>query len=136
MNTTNTTPAQIAANKTVVARLYEEVFNQQNSQAIDRWIASDVLIHDPMMGEARGIDAYRQLAAFFLDAFPQQHTTLEAFVAEGDLVSVLHTHTATNTGSFMGLPPTGRTVVVRGIELFRIQDGKITEFWRQDDDAG
>jgi hypothetical protein len=73
MNTINTTPDQIAANKSVVTRLYEEVFNQQNPQAIYRWIASDVIIHDPIMGEARGIDAYRHLAAFFLDAFPQQH---------------------------------------------------------------
>ena len=50
-------------------------------------------------------------------------------------MSVLHTHTATNTGSFLGMPPTGKTVVVNGLELFRLRNGKIVEFWRKDDDV-
>ena len=35
----------------------------------------------------------------------------------------------------MGMPPTGKTVIVNGLELFRLHDGKIVEFWRKDDDV-
>lgn len=56
--------------------------------------------------------------------------------APNDLVAALHIHTGIHTGSFMGMPPTGRTIKVQGLELFRIQNGKITELWRHDDDAG
>jgi predicted ester cyclase len=55
--------------------------------------------------------------------------------AEGGYVYVLHTHLATHTGPFMHLAPTGRRVVVGGVEIFRLRDGKIVEFWRKDDDA-
>jgi hypothetical protein len=35
----------------------------------------------------------------------------------------------------MGMPPTAKTAIVNGIELFRLQQGKIVEFWRKDDDV-
>jgi predicted ester cyclase len=35
----------------------------------------------------------------------------------------------------MGLPGTGKQIVVEGLELFRLQNGRITEFWRKDDDV-
>jgi steroid delta-isomerase-like uncharacterized protein len=123
-------------NKQIVRRVYEEIIDANNIDAIDGLFAPDVVIHDTFMGERHGIDAYRQLVAFFLTAFPQEQTDLQIFVAEGDYVAILHTHNTTNTGSFMGLPPTGKTVHVPGLELYRLQDGKIVEFWRHDDDAG
>jgi steroid delta-isomerase-like uncharacterized protein len=125
-----------AQNKATVARVYQEIFDVNDITAIDKLFAPDIIIHDPIMGDAQGIEAYRQLASFFLSAFPQENTELQVFVAEGDYVAVLHVHHAVNTGSFMGMPPTGITVHVPGLELYRFQDGKIVEFWRHDDDAG
>jgi steroid delta-isomerase-like uncharacterized protein len=125
-----------AANKRVVLRLYEEVFNSPNAHAIGELIAPNILVHDPAMGDLHGIEAFRQFAAVFQSAFPQQHTTVETIIAENDLVAALHTHTGVHSGPFMGLPPTGRTIHVHGLELFRIADGKIVELWRFDDDAG
>ncbi len=123
-------------NKNLVRRLYIEVFTKQESSAIDALIASDITVHDPLMGDMHGIQAFRQFAAAFTAGFPEQYTTVATLIEEGDLVASLHTHTAINTGSFMGLPPTGRTVNVQGLELFRIENGKIAELWRHDDDAG
>lgn len=125
-----------AQNKEIVRRVYQEIFDVNDITAVDKLFAPDVRIHDPIMGDQQGIEAYRQLASFFLSAFPQETTDLNIFVAEGDYVAVLHTHHAVNTGSFMGLPPTGLTVHVPGIELYRLQNGRIVEFWRHDDDAG
>ena len=68
--------------------------------------------------------------SIYLEPSPDLHQ----FVAEGDFVAVLHTHNATHTGPFMGMPPTGKSVAVLGIELYRLRDGKITEFWRLDAD--
>jgi predicted ester cyclase len=51
-------------------------------------------------------------------------------------VVILHTHYATHTREFMGIPTTGISVVVNGLEQYRIVNGKIVEFWRHDDDAG
>lgn len=123
-------------NKEIVRRVYTEVQDTGNLSAIDNLFAADVVVHDPFMGEVRGIEAYRQLTAFFQNAFPGHKTKLDVTIAEGDYVVVYHTHFATQNGEFMGLPPTGKQVVVPGLEMYRFQNGKIAEFWRHDDDAG
>lgn len=123
-------------NKEIVRRVYRDLFDANNISVVDELFAPDVIIHDPITGDCQGIEAYRQLANVFLTGFPQEQTELSIFVAEGNYVAVLHTHHATNTGSFLGMPPTGKTVSVPGLELYCIENGLITEFWRHDDDAG
>jgi steroid delta-isomerase-like uncharacterized protein len=125
----------IEQNKTIVRRVFEELINLGNKAVIDELFDSYVTIHDPFVGTNQGADAFRQLLGMFDSAFPGHRVTIDGMVAEGDQVSVLHTHTATHTGPFMGLPGTGKTIVVNGIELFRLRDGRIVEFWRKDDDV-
>ncbi|KPV51032.1 hypothetical protein SE17_23540 [Kouleothrix aurantiaca] len=122
-------------NKAIVRRVYEDVINQERAELIEALYAADVVVHDPFMGEAHGVGAFRELLGMFDAAFPHHRVAIDAMVAEGDMVSVLHTHTATHGGTFMGMPATGKSVVVPGIELFRLRDGKIVEFWRKDDDV-
>ena len=123
-------------NKQVVRRVYEEVINQENHAVIDTIYAPDLVLHDPFMGEAHGVEAFKQLLGMFDAAFPHHRVSIEDITAEGDMVYVLHTHTAKHTGPFMGMPPTGKDIVVNGVEVFRMSNGKIAEFWRKDDDAG
>ena len=37
--------------------------------------------------------------------------------------------TGTNTGSFMGAPPSGRPMDISGIDVVRLVDGKCAEHW-------
>ena len=39
-------------------------------------------------------------------------------------------------GEFMGIPPTGEQVSVKGIEIGRIKDGKFVEGWLNSDGLG
>lgn len=125
----------IAQNKMIVGRVFAELVNLEDKSVIDEVFAADVVVHDPFMGTAHGVDAFRQLLGMFDAAFPGHRVTVEEMVGEGDFVSVLHTHTATHKGEFMGMPPTGKTAVVNGLELFRLENGRIVEFWRKDDDV-
>ncbi|HLF28300.1 MAG TPA: ester cyclase [Anaerolineae bacterium] len=121
-------------NKAVVTRFYTEANDAQRYAVLDEICRPDVIIHDPLAGEQRGVEAFKGLLAFFRQGFPEQKTELQQFVAEGDYVTLLHIHHAVNSGPFNGMPPTGRTVVVPGNELFRLENGKIAEFWRFDAD--
>jgi len=123
-------------NKQIVRRVFEEVQDTGDLSRIDELFAPDVTVHDTFMGVVQGIEAYRNLTAFFQSSFPGHKTSLDIFVAEGDYVAVYHTHHAKNDGEFMGSAPTGVTVHVPGLELFRLANGKIVEFWRHDDDLG
>lgn len=125
----------VEQNKATVRRIYTEVNDGLRYEVLDEICHPDVIVHDPIAGEQQGVEAYRGLFAFFRQAFGEQRTDLQQFVAEGDFVALLHTHNAKNTAPFLGAPPTNTWLVVPGVELFRLSDGKIAEFWRFDADA-
>ena len=125
----------IEQNKTIVSRLYDEVLNQENKAVIDEIFDENVTIYDPFTGATKGPDSFRQLLGMFDTAFPGHRVSVQQVVAEGDYVTVLHTHHATHTGPFMGMPGTGKQVNVEGLELFHLENGRITEFWRKDDNV-
>lgn len=123
-------------NAAIVRRVYDEILNQENKSLIDELYAAEVVIHDPFMGAQTGREAFRQLLSVFDTGFPHHRVEVQQVIADGDWVSVVHTHTATHAGVFNGLPPTGKTVRVAGVEVFRLAGGRIIEFWRHDDDLG
>ena len=62
-------------------------------------------------------------------AFEDLHVTVEDMVAEEDMVAARFTARGIHKGPFMGLPPTGKPIVMTGMEIFRLEDGKIAELW-------
>jgi predicted ester cyclase len=63
----------------------------------------------------------------FRDAFPDVTVEIDELVADGDRVAVATTFTGTHTGSLMGVEPTGRRVSVTGIDIVRVEGGRIVE---------
>jgi len=63
----------------------------------------------------------------FRVSFPDLHGTIEQVFAFGDWVAARVRWTGTNTGEFMGQPPTGTTVTMTEIEIVRCQDGRIVD---------
>jgi steroid delta-isomerase-like uncharacterized protein len=121
----------IEHNKAVARQFYE---HGATGHRDDELIAEDVVYHGPpMLGELHGRERFKQVLGVFRAAFPGFETTIDDIVAEGDRVAVLHTHHATQRGEFAGIPPTGKRVTVAGIELLRLRDGQIVEFWHHDD---
>ena len=60
-------------------------------------------------------------------AFPDSSTEILEIVEDGTKVAVHWQTTGTHTGTFMGVPPTNRTVTVSGASFLRHRDGRITE---------
>jgi predicted ester cyclase len=56
---------------------------------------------------------------------PDWHETIEDISAEGNTVWVLLNCSGTNTGEFMGKPPTGNKGAITAVDIYRITDGKI-----------
>jgi steroid delta-isomerase-like uncharacterized protein len=122
-------------NKAVMRRVYEEVYNQRNLAAIDELGVPNFVFHNASL-TMQGLEAYRQFVSQFLSAFPDSHFTIEDLLAEGDSVVVRHTFRGTHQGDFMGIPPTGKSVIATGISLSGIQNGKGVEAWVNGDDLG
>ena len=66
---------------------------------------------------------------YLRNAFPDRVDIIEEVIAEGDRVGLLFRLTATHTGNFFGIPPTGRKVDVYELAMLRIVDGQMVEGW-------
>ncbi len=78
----------------------------------------------------------RQLVAMFRTAFPDLHVTFEQELADGDCVIHRGYITGTHQGEFQGIPPTGKQVKMKSIDIWRIANGKAVENWVQFDMLG
>lgn len=130
---TTATPL-IEANKAVVRRYWFELWNEKQD-IIDEIVAEPVIFHFPP-GQAHQPPTLRKWFETALIAFPDVHFTLHQEIAEGDLVVSRWSYVATNTGEFLGRPATGKRVVDEGIDIFRVENGKITELWIVQDSLG
>lgn len=72
----------------------------------------------------------------YIAAFSDRQFEAEDLVAEGDKVVARATWRATHTGSFMGVPPTGKPIAVSAIITERFRDGKSVEHWSLFDTLG
>lgn len=127
----------IEENKALVRRHFEELVNNKNLTVIDEQVAPDFVDHSSLSGQpAYGPEAPRQAMKILHTALPDAHVTIEDVIAEGDRVVVRNTWRGTHLGPLMGIPPTGKPLVLTGIVIWRIADGKIVERWANIDTLG
>jgi steroid delta-isomerase-like uncharacterized protein len=124
----NSTATSIEENKRLAARPHEEVFNQGNLDAADEIFSADYVQHESHLPPLPpGPEGVKRLASLLRAAFPDLHLTLNDTIAEGDKVTHRWTFQGTHQGEFNGIPATGRRVVIAGIDIWRIVDGKLVE---------
>ena len=122
-------------NKKLVRR-YQEAYNTGKLDELDGILAPELISHNHLPGAPTGLVGAKAVHQGLLVAFPDSRTTIEDLVAEGDRVVMRGTLTGTNTGSFMGAPPTGKSFKVTIMSVFRIASGKIVEHWGVVDGTG
>src|SRR6266581_2914519 len=67
---------------------------------------------------------------FFAQVFNAHNVDeIDEMVASGDRVAIRSTFTGTHEGEFLGVPPTGKSVSVDGIDIVRVVDGRATDHW-------
>ncbi len=135
---TNERPQQAAAigsaeGNRIVARRWIDAFNARDDAAEAAARTTDYIAHAPDSIETAALDsdAWVAFLGVFLEGFPDLHLeVLDSSADEGTTAQRI-LFTGTHTGSFRGLPPTGRKVRFSGIEINRMVDGKVAEHWFQ-----
>lgn len=123
--------AELERNKAVARRVFDEIFNQGRFEVADEIYAKDFVNHG--VHRDVGLKEDQDATRGWKLAFPDLKMTVLKEIAEGDLVTVLYAGTGTNTGEGNGLPATGKKIEGRGITIWRIVNGKITEEWSEFD---
>ena len=118
-------------NKAIVRKMIEE-YNKHTLDWFDEFIAPDYFDHTNQVDR----EGLKQLFNMGFKGFPDWHETIEDIIAEGDKVWVRITYTGTHTGEFRGLAPTGKKVKMTGVDIYRIVNGKLVEYWHVSDALG
>lgn len=123
------------ANKALVQRFEEEVWNGRNPSRLDQFFAPSHIFR-AAGSPPLDFEGHRQMIAHFQDAFPDGRNASEALLADGDRVVQQWTFRGTHRGAFQGIPPTGKQVTLTGISIWRVADSKIVESWHELDNLG
>ena len=122
-------------NKALVRRFIEEIFVEGRFATVDELLADDFVGHTwPSTGDGKA-DLKRAIERTS-SALSDPVFEIEDMIAEDDRVAVRLTATAKQVGTFMGIPPSGRSYSIGEIHIFRIRDGQVTDHWHQFDSAG
>ncbi len=111
-------------------RFYTEVVEGGNLAVIDELVSDDFVDHNPLPGQPPGKDGVRYFINMMRSAFPDLRAkSKEPALVDGNLEAHYVVLTGTHQGDLMGVAPTGRTVEFSGVDIIRVDGGKVVEYW-------
>lgn len=126
----------LEANKALVRRWFEEVWNKGRADAIGEMLAEDAVVQglsDDAAKPLRGPSDFLPFHSQFREAFPNLEVVVEDVIAEGDKVAARFSVRAKHQGDSLGFKATGASTDFDGIAIVRIKDGLIVEAWNNVD---
>jgi predicted ester cyclase len=119
---------QLEANKAIVRRFYEYVFNEVHTEALKEVMHEDFTDHgEALFGSPHGRSMLEGGIAGFRAMFPNAGVTLQDMIAEGDMVGVRGVMHLKHDAPWLGREATGQMLTWNGLSMFRIKDGKIID---------
>jgi steroid delta-isomerase-like uncharacterized protein len=114
-------------------RFHMDIFQQGNLEVADEIISPNFVVHNPILPPEikNGPEGVKKFASATMNALPDRQFVHEDTIVKGDKVMIRWTLSGTNTGGMFGNPPTGKSIIASGFDLFRISNGKIIELWQQ-----
>jgi steroid delta-isomerase-like uncharacterized protein len=109
-----------------VAQRYFDAWNRRDASAVLETMGPGGTYSDPQTGGPLSGEPFRDYMNRLFGGFPDVSFELaSAGLLAPDFVAAQWIMRGTNTGPMMGLPPTGKPVVVHGADFIRVADGKI-----------
>ena len=117
-------------NKTIVRRLFEEVWNKGNLSLVDELFTTNYEHHDASSPDfGRGPESEKKRATLYRTAFPDLRLTIEDVIAEGETVMARWSCRGTHKGDLSGIAPTGKQFTISGVSIARFSGSKMAEGW-------
>jgi predicted ester cyclase len=131
----NTLSQEQQRNRAVIARYFEEVWNRGNVDVLDEIIAPHYINHNPSVANPRpGPADLKPIVLAMRSGIAGLHYEILDMVVTDDKVAVYTRLTGTHTGDLFGMPPSGRKIDVRQMQIEWLQDGQIVQHWRLTDE--
>ena len=124
-------------NKSIIRRFIEEGLNKLDATLVDEVYSADYIGHDPDRPTPRTIADLKQgFVGLLGKVFAHPQFSIEQLVAEGDLIAWHWTFRATHQGEIMSIPATAKQITFGGVNIFRLENGKVVKDWVYRDTVG
>jgi len=104
---------------------WQVAYDRRDVLALTNLHAEDGVVESLVAGTVKGRAAIGDVYRAWLTAFPDVVITSDELLIDGLRAAHLVTHTGTDRGGFMGLPPTGKPFRVPIVYLDEFRDGHI-----------
>jgi steroid delta-isomerase-like uncharacterized protein len=115
---------------------FEHAFRASDQATIDELCDPGLVDHNPAPDHEPTLAGFKHKVAGFNAMFPDLEEDLQDIIASGDTVATRWIVTGSLQQEFMGIPATGQTVTVEGMNFYRLKDGRVTDIWTQFDAPG
>ena len=107
-----------------------DLLNAGDLDGFAELLSDDFVEHEATPGLEPTKAGVLQFFAMYKAAFPDLRFEPEHVLVDGDTVAAYFRATGTQTGEFMGIPATGKSVDVHGVDIVRFgDDGVGREHW-------
>jgi len=128
-------PTTTESENVAIARVWhEDAINQRNPEALYEILSPEVTHHAAGgYADTMSAEGVVTMMADFPDAFSDLRYDFDLLFAKDALVVERYTASGTQDGPLQDLPATGRKATWTGINIFRIECGRIVEIWSEVD---
>jgi steroid delta-isomerase-like uncharacterized protein len=112
---------------------FEHAFRAADQATIDELCHPGLVDHTPASDEEPTLAGFKQKVAGFKASFPDLKEDLQDIIASGDTVATRWVVTGSQQQELMGIPASGQTIRVEGMNFYRLKDGRVTDIWTQFD---
>lgn len=113
-------------NKEVVQRFFE-IYNNQDYEAAYKYFAPNYKDHG--LPQVRSVEDAIEILKSTHKAFPDIKVVIDDLIQENDKVVFRGRFTGTHLGEFVDIAPSGAKVEFEALEIFKVENQKITESW-------
>lgn len=116
--------------KEIAQRWIEEGWQKGQTSVVDKLHARDFVDHDAA-GRSPDRQGFKESIVQLYAGFPDLFAVIDQMVVDltTSKVALRWTATGTHKGVFMGIPPTGKRITFKGIEIIRVENDHIVERW-------
>jgi steroid delta-isomerase-like uncharacterized protein len=115
-----------------IIRQAVQAVNSRNLGLVPQFMAPNFKRHDlaGVFEEVIGREEVADLLQMLLRGLPDVQLNIERIFGTDEYVAAYLTVVGTHQGEFLGVQPSGKQIVFNQINLYRFEDGKITETWQ------
>jgi steroid delta-isomerase-like uncharacterized protein len=120
---------QVEANKAIAIKFLTEFHT--GKVLLEQLYSPDYVHHNDAFypGLEPGLENFKRALLASAGGISELEVRIDHLVGEADKVVARFTLTGTHSGTFQGVPATGRRVTFPATDIYRFEDGRIAEGW-------